>query len=154
MKTISGISIILFLSLCIVGCKNDNNKDSDKERIKTIIVDMWDAIENEDIDRYASYIHPEYTTFGETEKSLSKGKEREIKMVEEWTSKAKNIHTEMFSPELRIEGDIAWITYIWSDTGIENGIEFSSRGKSSRIFKKENNKWLCIHSHFTLLPEE
>lgn len=154
MKTISGISLILFLILTFVCCKNEDNIGSEKERIKEIVVDMWNAIENEDINRYASYIHPDYTTFGETENSLSTGRETEINMVKEWTSKAKNIHTEMFSPEVRIEGDIAWITYIWMDTGIENGIEFSSKGKSSRIFKKENNKWLCIHSHFTLLPEE
>jgi len=154
MKTIIRILLIIGIILTFDCCKNDNNGDSEKEQIKNIVVDMWDAIENEDIDSYASYIHPDYTTFGETEKSLSSGKELEIKNVKEWTSKAKNIHTEMFSPEVRIEGDIAWITYIWADSGIENGIEFSSRGKSSRIFKKEKNKWLCIHSHFTLLPED
>ena len=28
---------------------------------------MWDAIENEDIEKYASYIHKIFTQFGETD---------------------------------------------------------------------------------------
>jgi len=40
---------------------------------------------------------------------------------------------------------------MWKDNGTTNGEEFSSRGKSTRIFVKENGKWLCIHGHYTLL---
>ncbi len=147
----------LFFIGIIILCYSCNNKKDNtlvEEKIKAIVIDMWDAIEHEDIERYASHIHPDYTSFGETEISLSMAKETEIKMVKDWTLTAKDIHTEMSSPRVSVNGDIAWITYIWSDSGIENGKIFSSKGKSSRIFINENNEWLCIHSHFTLLPEE
>jgi hypothetical protein len=58
----------------------------------------------------------------------------------------------MIDPIITIYGKVAWIIYYWSDSGITNGVTFSSKGKSTRIFVKEKGKWLCIHGHYTLLP--
>ena len=113
---------------------------------------MWDAIEKEDIDRYASFIHPDFTQFGETDPILSVGKEAEVKGMGSWIEASSNIHTEMIEPIVTINGDVAWIVYYWKDQGATNGEGFSSRGKSTRIFVKENDRWLCIHGHYTLLP--
>ena len=33
------------------------------------------------------------------------------------------------------------------------GERFTTQGKSTRIFVKENGKWLCIHGHFTTVGE-
>ena len=35
---------------------------------------------------------------------------------------------------------------------MSGGERFPSRGKSARIFVREDGKWLCIHSHYTALP--
>ena len=37
------------------------------------------------------------------------------------------------------------IRYRWS-------LPHGSTGKSTRIFVKENGRWLCIHGHYTLRP--
>jgi len=58
----------------------------------------------------------------------------------------------MEDPRVIIKGKVAWIVYYWSDSG--NGKTFVSRGKSTRIFVKEDEKWLCIHGHYTLMPSE
>ena len=122
-----------------------------KEAIKTMLIDMWDAIEKEDIERYASYIHPDFTQFGETDPILKIGKDTEVNGVKEWVKNSTAIHTEMEDPKITINGNVAWITYYWSDNGSTNGKAFASRGKSTRIFVKEGGKWLCIHGHYTLL---
>lgn len=83
------IAVLTALLLLGSSCSDNQKQTTEEEKIKAIVVDMWDAIENEDIERYASYIHPDYTSFGETEKSLSVGKETEVRTVKEWTSKAK-----------------------------------------------------------------
>ncbi|GAG67152.1 unnamed protein product [marine sediment metagenome] len=31
-----------------------------EEEVKNTLINMWDAIEKEDIERYASYIHPDF----------------------------------------------------------------------------------------------
>ncbi|MFQ5792327.1 MAG: nuclear transport factor 2 family protein [Acidobacteriota bacterium] len=46
-------------------------------------------------------------------------------------------------------GSVAWITYYWTDWGEIEGERFTSRGKSTRIFVKEDGKWLCIQGHYT-----
>ncbi len=127
---------------------------SEKEKIKAALVDMWDAIEKGDMDRYASHIHPDFTSFGETAKVLRSGKDAEVKAIKEWVEEPTTVHTEMKNPIVTIRGDSAWITYYWSDSGKTNDVPFATKGKSTRIFVKENNKWLCIHGHYTLLEDD
>ena len=143
-------NIYLLISLAVLS-QCTNQADSEAE-IKQTLVAMWEAIENEDIDKYASYIHPDFTQFGETDPVLRVGKEAEINGVRSWVAESKDIRTEMIEPSVTVRGSTAWITYYWSDAGITNNEPFASKGKSTRIFVKEKGKWLCIHGHYTLLP--
>lgn len=144
-----GVSVLLIL---LASCNAPINDANEKQAVKDTLTAMWDAIEKEDVDRYASYVHPDFTQFGETRSKLDVGKQKEVEGVREWVKTSDNIHTEMLDPQVTIKDDIAWITYYWSDHGTTNGEPFASKGKSTRIFVKENGKWLCIHGHYTLLP--
>ena len=125
---------------------------SDEEAIKATLVAMWDAIEQEDLTRYGSYLHPDFTAFGETDPYLAEGKERELRSYASYLTRADGVHTEMSQPQVTVNGDTAWITYYWTDWGTIDGERFSSRGKSTRIFVREDGRWLCIHGHYTLIP--
>nr|WP_299389080.1 nuclear transport factor 2 family protein [Allomuricauda sp.] len=124
---------------------------TEQEAIKSTLVAMWDAIEKGDVERYATFVHPDFTQFGELDTILKIGKEMEVQGVADWVNNSSNIHTEMEEPKITVRGNVAWITYYWKDHGTTDGVPFSSRGKSTRIFVKENGKWLCIHGHYTLL---
>ena len=157
MKT---FSILLFFIL--TSCSNSSTETKEapisgdksvlEQEIKATLTEMWDAIEKGDADRYSDYIHPHFTQFGEMDSVLRVGKEAEVNAIREFVSRAKDIHTEMIDPRVTINGNTAWVIYYWSDAGINRGKPFASRGKSTRIFVRENNKWLCIHGHYTLLP--
>ena len=155
MKTILQLLGLLTLTT-LLNCNHthpkENNYTQQEEEIKTVLTDMWEAIEKEDIQHYASFIHPDFTQFGETDPTLNIGKEVEINGVREWIESSSNIHTEMEEPRVVVKGDVAWVVYYWNDRGTTNGELFASRGKSTRIFVKEDGKWLCIHGHYTLLP--
>ncbi len=163
-SSISNYTLLIILSfVLLIGCNNSKSVDdktntsietieAQKEAIKNTLNSMWLAIENEDIEGYASYIHPDFSQFGEYDSIIKLGKETEVKGIREWIKNASNIHTEMIDPIVSINGNVAWITYYWSDHGISDGEAFASKGKSTRIFVKENNTWLCIHGHYTLLP--
>ena len=126
---------------------------SDEEAVKETLIAMWDAIEREDLEAYARYVHEDFTSFGETETYLREGKGLELRGVEGWTSRSAGIHTEMHQPEVTVRGDVAWITYYWTDesTSRATGARETSRGKSTRIFVREGGRWLCIHGHYTLV---
>jgi ketosteroid isomerase-like protein len=122
---------------------------SEEEAVKATLVAMWDAIEKGDADRYASYVHPYFTQFGENDSLLTAGKAIEVESIRRYVAVAKGVHTEMIDPQVTIRGNTAWITYYWKDAGTKSGIQFSSGGKSTRIFVKEKDAWLCIHGHYT-----
>ncbi len=159
MKTI----YLLILTILFISCIKNNQEgelintsttsiSQEKEFIKSTLIDMWNAIEKGDIERYASYVHPDFTQFGENDSILRSGKIAEVKGIKDWIENSSPIHTEMHKPNVTINGNTAFITYYWSDSGISDGKPFATRGKSTRIFVKENGKWLCIHGHYTLLP--
>lgn len=127
-------------------------EQSETEAVKTTLVAMWDAIEKGDAERYASYIHPDYTSFGESDVYLSVGKEQELRAITAYLKRAQNVHTEMHQPQVTIRDRTAWIIYYWSDSGEVDGKRFTSRGKSTRIFVEEDGRWLCVHGHFTAVP--
>jgi len=148
MKIFTILSLLIFL----IGCNSNTSSIDDEKAVKETLTAMWDAIEKEDIERYANYVHDDFTQFGETDPTLNIGKQIEVDGVRDWVKNSDGIHTEMVEPRVVIKENVAWITYYWSDSGTTNGKAFASKGKSTRIFVKENEKWLCIHGHYTLLP--
>ena len=139
------------LLLTLLLCQNSFGQDAEDE-IKQTLVNMWAAIEHGDIETYASYVHPDFSAFGEYDVYLTEGKDLEVAGVAGWINRSENIHTDMHQPKVTVRGDTAWITYYWTDSGTTDGKRFSSRGKSTRIFVKENDRWLCIHGHYTAVP--
>ncbi|MEM7082076.1 MAG: DUF4440 domain-containing protein [Pseudomonadota bacterium] len=122
---------------------------TDETLIEKAITEMWAALEQGDIDTYATYVHPDYTLFGEGDVYLAEGKALELRAMTDWVGRAKRVQTEMHDPSVTVRGDTAWITYYWTDAGYTDGERWTSRGKSTRIFVRENDRWLCIHGHFT-----
>ena len=124
-------------------------ESKDVAEIEAALVAMWDAIEKGDVDRYASYVHPDFTSFGENDTYLTEGKTAEVRNYRAYLQRATGVHTDMHQPAVTVRGDTAWITYYWTDSGLLDGKRFTSRGKSTRIFVREGGRWLCIHGHYT-----
>lgn len=120
--------------------------------IKATLDSMWAAVERGDSAGYAAFVHPNFTQFGENDPYLSSGKDLEVRSMAAYFRRAKDVHTDMHQAVVTVRGTVAWITYYWTDAGIANGARFTSRGKSTRIFVKENGRWLCIHGHYTAVP--
>ncbi len=136
--------------LCVVT--NAAAQSSDEEEVKATLVALWDAIEQGDVERYASYIHPDFTSFGENDLYLNAGKDYEVRNIDDYLERAQDVHTEMHQPQVTVIGNVAWITYYWTDSGTLEGQRFTSRGKSTRIFVKQDGRWLAIHGHYTAVP--
>lgn len=151
--TLTGVlTMLLFFAPVAIGQIAEGENASEEEAVKQTLVAMWDAIESADVDRYASYIHPDFTAFGEYATYIARGEELEVAGYADYLKRASNVHTNMHQPEVTVKGDVAWITYYWTDHGMSGGERFTSRGKSTRIFVKEDGKWLCIHGHYTAVP--
>ena len=145
-------SVILAVSLLMLPILVCAQTSRDEEAIKATLIAMWQAIERGDADSYAEYVHPDFTQFGENDVYLTQGKDLEVSAIRDYLKRASNVHTEMHHPIVTVRGDVAWVVYYWTDSGILGGDRFTSRGKSTRIFVREGGKWLCIHGHYTAVP--
>jgi ketosteroid isomerase-like protein len=146
----------VILLLCAVPAFSQataKGPNAEQQAVITTLISMWDALERADMERYASYLHPDFTSFGEDDTYLNQGKEYEVRTYTNYLKRAKNLHTDMHQPEVTVRGEVAWITYYWTEGADVEGKRVTSRGKSTRIFVKENGRWLCIHGHYTYAPE-
>jgi ketosteroid isomerase-like protein len=140
-----------FLMLALMAVPVTAQTGAELEVIETLEA-MWAAIEAGDADAYAAHVHPDFSQFGENDPYLAQGKDLEVAGMRDYLRRASNVHTEMHQPVVTIRDDVAWIVYYWTDSGYSNGERFTSRGKSTRLFVREDGRWLCIHGHYTALP--
>jgi ketosteroid isomerase-like protein len=151
LEILLGVSLSLAAISASMGTRAFADTE-DERAVKAALVGMWAAEEKGDVDGYASYIHPDFTAFGENDLYLAEGKELEVSGIADYLKRASGVKTEMHQPKVTVRGDVAWVTYYWTDSGTVSGERFTTRGKSTRIFVKENGKWLCIHGHYTAVP--
>lgn len=144
--------LVIWLSLGLAYTSLSFAQQDDESQIIEAVHAMWNAVGKNDLEAYLNYIHPDYSVFGEGDVYLHEGKEKERIDYADYLGRAKGVRTFMHQPRVTVRGDTAWITYYWNDAGYINDERFTSRGKSTRVFVKEEGKWLCIHSHFTAIP--
>jgi ketosteroid isomerase-like protein len=49
--------------------------------------------------------------------------------------------------------EIAWGVATWSSTGFaENGKPFERPGRATVVLRRENGRWVAVHTHFSLNP--
>jgi ketosteroid isomerase-like protein len=58
----------------------------------------------------------------------------------------------MHQPRVTVRGDMAFIAYYWTESAEVEGKRVTSRGKSTRVFVREKDRWLCLHGHYTAVP--
>ena len=112
---------VLTVLALVGGVGTATAQTSDAEEVKATLVAMWEAVEHGDLGRYASYLHSDFTSFGESDVYLNSGKEYEVRNIGDYLERADGVHTEMHQPEVTVIGTVAWITYYWTDSGHNRG---------------------------------
>jgi ketosteroid isomerase-like protein len=58
-------------------------------------------------------------------------------------------------PAIHVAGDAAWIAGEWSSeaTG-PDGRPFRRPGRGTFVLTRRDGRWLCVHSHVSLLPSQ
>ena len=58
-------------------------------------------------------------------------------------------------PEVRTDGDTAWIAAGWrSEATGPDGKPFTRPGRATFILARRDGRWLCVHSHVSLQPTQ
>ena len=51
-----------------------------------------------------------------------------------------------------ISGDVGWIAARWRSAGERDGCTFDRTGRATIILRLHQNRWLAVHSHFSMDP--
>ena len=104
---------LLFLTLVAVAplYAQPSAPSRDADDVTATLVQMWAAIEAGDVARYATFIHPDFTQFGETDEYLSEGKATEVRGMTSYLQRATGVHTDMHHAQVTVRGSVAWVTY-------------------------------------------
>jgi ketosteroid isomerase-like protein len=58
-------------------------------------------------------------------------------------------------PLIRIGGDLAWIATTWtSEATGPDGRAFPRPGRATFVLARRDGRWVCVHSHLSLLPSQ
>jgi ketosteroid isomerase-like protein len=58
-------------------------------------------------------------------------------------------------PAVQVAADSAWIASEWSsDATGPDGQPFRRRGRATFVLARREDRWLCAHSHVSLLPSQ
>jgi ketosteroid isomerase-like protein len=58
-------------------------------------------------------------------------------------------------PVIRASGESAWIAAEWSsEATAPDGRPFRRPGRGTFVLARRDGRWLCVHSHFSLLPSQ
>ena len=89
---------LMVAGLFVVPVAGQSTPAKDVADIKATLVAMWDAIEKGDVDRYATYVHPAFTSFGENDTYITEGKDAEVRNYRDYLHRATGVHTDMHQP--------------------------------------------------------
>jgi ketosteroid isomerase-like protein len=52
---------------------------------------------------------------------------------------------------IKVSGNVAWACYQWEFSAVSGDQPTASRGQTTLIFEKRNNRWLIVHNHTSLI---
>jgi len=52
---------------------------------------------------------------------------------------------------IRVAGNVAWACYQWDFGAVVDGQEVGSRGQTTVVMEKRNNRWVIVHNHTSFI---
>jgi ketosteroid isomerase-like protein len=121
---------------------NYENNPVDTQAIRAVINGTWSALQKQDINLFYKYCSRDWMLYTARGKKLTANKLFEIHKA-----KVKNFNLIPSQMNIRILGNIGWATYDSKMSGQINGKPWGGNFIFTNIFKKNNDKWECIHMH-------
>ena len=131
-------------------------KDESPDRIDAIhhwLERFAAAVRAADYDAGRALFHPDAVGFG-TFTRMAIGRENLIES--QWRNIwgcTRGFRFLLDEAVIQIEGDIAWVATPWHSQGRdEAGQWFDRHGRTTLILRRQGDRWLCVHSHYSRVP--
>lgn len=98
-------------------------------------------------------IADDYTEFNADHPTRIDGKAMNARLYQVWADGPKSLAGDMMNPKVQTYGDTAILTYNYIGlTRSKDGEITPSNAKSTRVYHKENGRWMLVHANFAPVP--
>jgi ketosteroid isomerase-like protein len=141
-------SVCLILALGVIATEAASKDVADE--IISITKAQWAAEMKKDSSTAMENIASDYTEFNFTYPTRLDGKELNQRLAKAQVAASGDlIAAEMANEKVQVYGDTAILTYNFIGAVKENdGTVQPLHAKSTRVYIKENNRWMLVHANF------
>jgi ketosteroid isomerase-like protein len=72
-------------------------------------------------------------------------------LYQQQRSRMQQVRMDRTNTLIKVAGTVAWACYQWDFSATVDGQPSGSRGQTTLIMEKRNNRWLIVHNHTSLL---
>jgi ketosteroid isomerase-like protein len=150
------LGLACFAAMALVGLGQQPANQAAADEVMAIVKAQW-AAESKDPTNVAEQmknIADDYTEFNGDYATRLEGKSLSMRLAEAGAgSSVRSVAAEMTNPKVQVYGDVAILSYNY--VGIlkdKDGKTEASRAKSTRVYVKQNGKWMLVHANFGADP--
>jgi ketosteroid isomerase-like protein len=70
-----------------------------------------------------------------------------LPLYQQQRARMQQVRLDRLNTFIKVSGAVAWACYQWDFGGVVDGETMTSRGQTTLVFEKRNDRWLIVHNH-------
>lgn len=124
-----------------------STRDAEAQKLIEVERNAWEAIKNKQPSALANYFAEDASVLLEGQAYRITGKDNLMHGLTDFVESTELRSYQMLEPQVQVLGDTSLLTYYFTESGVSGGKEFSSAGKISIVFVKQQGAWRVLHEH-------
>jgi ketosteroid isomerase-like protein len=127
---------------------------SDEQRIDYNISEMLGAWQLGDTDRlHQAYADDAVFVSGVWAPPVF-GWSNYLPLYQQQRARTQQVRLDRVNTYIKVNGAVGWACYQWDFSGVVDGQPMTSRGQTTLMFEKRNDRWLIVHNHTSVAQGE
>ena len=122
-------------------------RDAEAQKLIEMERSAWEAIRSKQLAALENYFADDASVFVEGSAYRLSGKANLLRGLAAFTESSDLRSFQILEPQVQLLGDTALLSYYFTEAGTSGGKEFSSAGKITMVFVKQDGVWRALHEH-------
>lgn len=123
----------------------------DQQQIDYLISQMLGAWQVGDVEKLHSYYSDDVSIVNGAWGPPIIGWNNYLALYQQARTRMQQVRLDRDNSYIKVSGNFAWSCYQWEFTAMSGDQPTASRGQTTLVLEKRNNKWLIIHNHTSLI---
>ena len=77
-----------------------------------------------------------------------------LPLYQQQRARTQQVRLDRVNTFIKVNGAVGWACYQWDFSGVVDGQPMTSRGQTTLMFEKRNDRWLIVHNHTSVAQGE